>query len=213
MNSSGLPLSPLERLHGELPQLHAADIVLVRHKKNLTRSLLRKVTNSYWDHSTLIMFGKKPERGYNNNIIIEAIQYGISSSLRRGVEIHRLDKYLYDPEKYDIGIKRVTWLDDEMRDRVRAFMLMNVDSPYYPLYLSKFLLAALLPSYAKRVLRRQRYSCSGLVQKAFYEAADWETRSRLIFGNPSYTPIELQEITSPADIARSKQCTWVWNRH
>ncbi len=206
-------ISELEKINGCLPKLEIADIVLVHHKKGLTRWLLRKVTNSYWDHTALVIFARDKERGYANDIIIEAIQHGINSSLKRGVEVHRLDKYLNNPKKYDVGIKRTGWLDDEMKQRVRAFMLMNVDTPYYPLITSKFVLAWISKSYRKYLNRRQRYSCSGLVQKCFYEASDWKDRMDIIFRGPGYTPIEVQEITSPADIAKSDACDWVWNKH
>lgn len=205
-------ISELEKIHGIIPKMEVADIVLVHHKKGLARWLLRKVTKSYWDHTALIIFAKDKKRGYSNDIIIESIQHGMNSSFKRGVEVHRLDKYLNNPKKFDVGIKRITWLDDEMKHRVRAFMLMNVDTPYYPLFTTKFLLAWISKSYRKHLLRRQRYSCSGLVQKSFYEAAEWNDRSDVIFRGPGYTPIEIQEITSPADIAKSDACEWIWNK-
>ena len=206
-------VSELEKIHGPLPDLEIADIVLIHHKKGLTRWLLRKVTQSYWDHVALIIFPRDRSHGYANHIIIEAIQHGMNSSLKRGVEIHRLDKYLSNPKKYDIGIKRISWLDDEMKQRVRAFMLMNVDTPYYPLFTTKFILAWISKTYRQNLMRRQRYSCSGLVQKSFYEACDWKDRMDVIFRGPGYTPIEIQEITSPADIGHSDACEWVWNKH
>lgn len=205
-------LTPLEIVHGPLPELRIADIVLVRHKKIFTRGLLRHVTESYWDHVALVLFARNPAKGYASDIIIEAIQYGINSSYRRGVEIHRLDKYLNDPERYDVGIKRVAWLNEEMQNRVRAYMLMNVDSPYYPLNTSKFLLAMLSKSFRHYLNGRQRYSCSGLVQKAFYEAVDWVDRSNVMFKGAGYTPIELQETTSPGDIGKSTACDWIWHK-
>ncbi|MBU2566635.1 hypothetical protein KKG46_03690, partial [Patescibacteria group bacterium] len=77
----------------------------------------------------------------------------------------------------------------------------------------KFLFAWLSRGYKKYLLKRQRFSCSGLVQKSFYEAADWINRTDVIFRGTGYTPIEVQEITSPADIAKSDACDWVWNKH
>ena len=206
-------LSELEKKRGVIPDLEIADIVLIRHKKGLTRFLLRQVTKSYWDHTALVIFARDKKKGYANDIIIEAIQYGLNSSLKRGVEIHRLDKYLNDPKKYDVGIKRFEWLDEEMQNRVRAYMLMNVDTPYYPLSTFKFLFAWFFNKYKQYLLNRQRFSCSGLVQKSFYEAADWVNRTDVIFRGTGYTPIEAQELTSPADIAKSKACVWVWNKH
>ncbi|MFZ6015678.1 MAG: YiiX/YebB-like N1pC/P60 family cysteine hydrolase [Patescibacteria group bacterium] len=205
-------ISPLEKINGQIPELEIADIVFVRHKKGLTRWLLRKVTRSYWDHTALIIFPRDYSRGYANNIIIEAIQHGLNSSYKRGVEVHRLDKYLNDPKKYDVGIKRIPWLSEDMKQRVRAFMLMNVDTPYYPIFTSKFFLAWVSKTYRKYLNSRQRYSCSGLVQKSFYEASDWQDRTDVIFRGSGYTPIEIQEITSPADIANSDAGVWIWNK-
>ncbi len=206
-------LTELEKLNGPLPALDVADIILIRHKKGLMRRLLRKVTGSYWDHAGLIIFPRDFSKGYSNDILIEAIQNGLNSSLRRGVEIHRLDKYLDDPKKYDVGIKRISWLNESLKTRVRSYMLLNVDTPYYPLATTKFLLALFFQTYRKNLLRRQRYSCSGLVQKSFYEATDWKDRADIIFKGPGYTPIEIQETTSPADIAKSDACEWIWNKH
>ncbi len=203
---------PLEKINGPLPELKIGDIIMVRHKKGgPMRFFLRRITNSYWDHTALVIFAKNIEKGYAADIIIESIQYGLVASFRQGVQIHRLEKYLNNPNKYDIGIKRFGFLNEELRDRVRAFVLMNVDTPYYPLYMFKFLLAWLSKRYRKYLLNRQRFSCSGFLQKAFYEAVDWEDRSKVIFRNVGYTPMQLQEITNPSDIANSVSCTWLWN--
>lgn len=206
-------LTPLEHIHGKLPTLMVADIVLIRHKDNLTRALLRKITNSYWDHSALIVFTKNPALGYSHDIIEESIQFGLLNKVRRGVELHRLEKYLNDPEKYDVGIKRVPILDDDIRERVRSFMLMNVDAPYYRLPFLDFFFAWLSKGIRAYVLRRQRFSCSGLIQKAFYEASDWNNRYQLVFRKYGGTPIELQDLTTPGDFATSPNCEWIWNRH
>lgn len=187
-----------------IPILQEGDIVLLHTKKNFFRHLIRKVTNSYWDHSTMVIFPKDKKRGNFYNLIIEAVA-------PRGIEIHKLDKYLADPDTYEIGIKRIPNLNQETRDRVISFMLMNVDAPYYKLKFSKFLFASISKKYTEKLLGHQRYSCSGLVQKAFYEAANWDQRQDLIFREDFLSPIELQEITTPGDIARSKKAKWIFN--
>ena len=128
--------TPLEEVNGALPELKIADVVLIRHKHNLLRFFLRKVTNSYWDHSAMVVFARNPSKGYASNIIAEAVQHGSFETRRRGVEIHKLEEYLNYPDRFDIGIKRFTDIDDTLRDRVRSFMLMNVDAPYYRLPLA-----------------------------------------------------------------------------
>ncbi|MFA5062326.1 MAG: YiiX/YebB-like N1pC/P60 family cysteine hydrolase [Patescibacteria group bacterium] len=196
---------PLERVKGIIPPLKEADIVLVHVKKNFLRYLIRKVTKSYWDHVALVLFAKDVAKGQYYNQIIEAVA-------PRGIEVHKLDKYLKDPEKYEIGIKRVPDLDPETRKRILSFMLMNVDAPYYKLTLSRFLLAAISKKFSEDLLGRQRFSCSGFVQKAFYEAAGWDKREDMIFREDFLSPMELQDITTPADIAQSGKAVWIYNK-
>lgn len=208
-------LTPLEKQHGRLPALRVGDVVLIRHKKGngqLARWLLRRVTFSYWDHVAIVIFAKDALGGYATDMIAESKQDTWFHSIHRGVEIHRLEKYLLDPKKYDIGIKRFAWLTNEQAERVRAFVLMNIDTPYYPLNAFKMFIAMLSSKLRRWILARQRFSCSGLVQKAFYEAMDWDERSKVVFREHGYTPIQLQDITSPADVAKSEACDWVWNK-
>ena len=65
-------LTALEKIHGPLPQLQPADIVLVRIRGSLLRAMVRYVTDSYWDHSTMIIY-PQGEHGVQSNIIIENI--------------------------------------------------------------------------------------------------------------------------------------------
>lgn len=201
-----LKLTPLERKLGIIPDLKEADLVFIHTKKGWLRKLLRKVTASYWDHVVLVLFPQNKARGNYYNLIIEAVD-------PRGIEIHKLDKYLRDPDKYEIGIKRVPGLSLETRQRILSFMLMNVDAPYYKLSFSKFLFAAYSEDYSREFLGRQRYSCSGFVQKAFYEASTWQQRDKFIFREDFLSPMELQEITTPGDIAGSEKSEWIYNEH
>lgn len=199
-------LFPLEKLSGVLPELLPADIILIRHKKGWLRYLIRSVTKSYWDHVALVLFPRDAKRGRYYNQIIEAADPG-------GVEIHKLDKYLKNPELYDIGIKRLPHIDVEIRQRIVTFMLMNVDAPYYKLSFWRFLLASISKKFSEDLLGRQRFCCSGFVQRAFYEATEWDERDKVIFREEFLSPQELQDITSPADIGRSKKCAWIYNDH
>jgi hypothetical protein len=68
-------------------------------------------------------------------------------------------------------------------------------------------------TYTRKYLGRQRYSCSSFVQKAFYEAATWEQRYKFIFREDFLSPIELQGIITPGDIAFSDKSVWIYNKH
>ena len=198
--------SLLECKLGRLPELKGADLVFVRIKKSWLRKLLQKVTNSYWDHVALVLYPVNKEKGNYLNLIIEAVDPS-------GIEIHKLDKYLKDPEKYEIGIKRVPGLSSETRQRILSFMLMNIDAPYYKFGFFKLLFALISDEYSRKYLGRQRYSCSSFVQKAFYEASTWGQREKFIFREDFLSPIELQGIITPGDIASSDKSNWIYNKH
>lgn len=199
-------LFPLEKLRGNLPKLQEADIVLVHTHKSILRALIRKVTKSYWDHVALVLFPRNLKKGRYYNQIIEATE-------PNGIEIHKLDKYLRDPAKYDVGIKRIPRLDLLTRKRIAAFMLMNVDAPYYKLSLLRFVLAAISKKFSEKLLGRQRFCCSGFVQSSFYEATNWDKREQVIFRNEFRSPLELQDITTPGDIAKSTKAAWLYNKN
>lgn len=184
-------------------------------KKNFLRYLIRKVTKSYWDHVALVLFSKDVAKGQYYNQIIEAVA-------PRGIEVHKLDKYLKDPEKYEIGIKRVPDLDPETRKRILSFMLMNVDIPYDYLRLLGFLLKFVelkLKGGNKHVkdflINKDTFVCSSFIQKAFYNAVAKEQKQAVVFKDgidKRDLPLALEEVTA-ADIARSKNCEWIYNPH
>lgn len=196
-------LTEVEKIHGPLPDLEVADIVFIRHKKNWKRRLLRKVTNSYWDHTAMVLFDRDNDRGYPENLIIESY-YG-------GVRVHKIRRYMDNAKKYDIGIKRVPWLTDELKDRIRAFMLLNVDAPYYPYSFWKLLFSRISEPFSRYLLGRQRYSCSGFVQKSYYEGVDWLDRYKVVFTKEYISPLQFQDTISPGEIARSKKSNWIYN--
>ncbi|MBU0731806.1 hypothetical protein KKC88_02900 [Patescibacteria group bacterium] len=198
-------LSPLEKIRGPLPQLQEGDLVLVQKKGSLIKYLVRRVTGGYWDHAALVLLPKNPKKGYFHNIVIESVP--------GGVEVHKLSKYLENPKKFDIGIKRFPNLSEEMKTRVKASMLMNIDAPHQRLKVSKFGFALASKSYSGKMLSRQRFSTSGLIQKAFYEAASWEGREGIIFRDKFASPLELEDSTTPQDIAICTKCKWIYNKH
>ncbi len=212
-------LTPLEKIHGPLPTLKAGDIVMVHIKKSLLRKLIRAVTKSYWDHVIMIVYAAG-ENKLKHSIIIENIKpphsfiFFLLDYFLEGTEVHRLEKYLNNPKKYDVGVKRVPWLSEEHRHRVSSFLVTTIDTPYWRLSFLAFFVAWIWPQYRKWFLRKQRWSCSALVQRAYYEAMDnWEERLKVIFKEGDLSPIEIQDLISPAEIAKSSNSEWIYNKH
>lgn len=203
----------MELLHGKLPKLLASDIVFVRHKRGVFRAILRRITGSYWDHTALVLYPKNETKDRHFTVLVESIRPGIAALVgSRGVALHRLDKYLWDTRRYDVGVKRVPGLTKTERDRVRLFMLMNVDAPYWPWQYLQVTAAFFSKRIRRYVLSKQRFSCSSLIQKAFYDAMDWRKKPHVVFRKVVWSPIELMELTTPADIAHSDHAAWIYNK-
>lgn len=218
-NFSTENLTPLEKVRGPLPALKAADIVLIHINGSPLRSLIRAVTKSYWDHVTMVVY-PKGENKLEHSIIVENIKpphsfiFFLLDYFLEGTEVHRLNKYLNNPKKYDVGIKRVPWLTEEHRRRVSSFLITTIDTPYWRLSFLNFFLAWIWPRYRRWFLRKQRWSCSALVQRAYYESvANWQDRLKVVFKEGDLSPIEIQDIISPAEIANSAKAEWIFNKH
>lgn len=197
----------------ELPELKRGDIVLVRHKKGIFRYFLRKFFNSYWDHTAMILYPNEPDRNRSYAVIVESIRRGFFSLFpSRGVEIHHLKYYLNNPEKYDVGIRRVPDISRDQRILATHIMLMNVDAPYWPWKHYQIIIGAIFKSLREKLKKFQRFSCSGIIQKAYYDVLPWEEKDKVIFKEGDWSPIELQELVSPADIAKTKNLKWIYNR-
>lgn len=206
-------LTPIERSHGQLPKLLTSDIIFIRHKRNIFRGLLRRVLGSYWDHTAMVLYPKNVTKGRRFTVVVESMWPAFGSLFgARGVALHKLDKYLMDPGRYDIGIKRVTDLTHQERLRVRLFMLMNVDAPYWRWRYLDIFVAAFSTRFRAYVLSRQRFACSSLIQKAFYDAMDWQRKPDVVFKIGVWSPIELLELTTPADLATSEKSAWIYHQ-
>ena len=204
INSEQVQLSELEKKAGQLPKLKDVDIVLIHKRGNLLQYLIRKVTKGYWDQAALILIAKNQLKGYFHNIIIESVP--------GGVEIHKLEKYLTNPQKYDVAIKRCTHLTPNMVTRIKAYMLSNIDAPHKNLRVTKFGLALASKKYSGKVMSQERFSGSGLIQMAFYDSANRDKREGYIFKKKFFSPRELEDSTTPTDIAESKHCKWIYNK-
>jgi Permuted papain-like amidase enzyme, YaeF/YiiX, C92 family len=113
------------------PQLAPADVILIRHKGSVFRYFLRKFVDAEWDHTAIVVFPRNEDGTVEHTIIAEAINERLSRTERDTVTLHRLDKYLSRPDRYEIGVRRVPALSDEERSRVVYYMIANVDAPYW----------------------------------------------------------------------------------
>jgi hypothetical protein len=195
-----------------IPPLLPADIILVRHKKHFARRLLRRILGSYWDHAAMVIYPKDPARNLDHTVFMESIRIKSFAYWHpRGATMHLIHRYLNRPDLYDIGIKRVPHLTEVERRRVVTYMLMNVDAPYWPWETPMVPLAALFSVFRRGYLEKQRFGCSGMIQKSFYDSVPWERKRTVVFREGLWSPIELQELVSPADIARSPNAEWIYN--
>lgn len=194
-------------------KLEVADIILAREKKMISK-IITKGTESYWSH-VLIVYAIPEKRGVFKNTLV-------MSAEPNGIEIHKIEKFSKQLDyTYDLGVKRVPGLSDETKERVISFMSNNVDIPYdYTRLLSYFI------NYIKNLFKLKRnemplknflvhkdtFICSSFIQKAFYEAMPNNKKKLAIFGQNNDLKFFLEDIT-PADIARSKNCKWIYNPH
>lgn len=162
----------------------------------------------------MVLYPAEKRRGREYAVIAESIRIGIPGFFAsRGVAIHRLTKYLDHPDLYEVGIRRMKYLTDQERILATHIMLMNVDSPYWPWKTAQIAIAAYFPPLRKRLLHRQRFSCSGIIQKAFYDAVPWNQKRKVVFKTGVWSPIELTELANPADLAYGDVAEWIYNKH
>lgn len=197
--------------------------------------LIRKLTDSYWNHVGLIYVVRQQDAGYDNTFVIE--------SEARGIDIHNVSKYLKRPG-HDIGIKRLeaSWYAGRPEDKgselwfkrqVRGFALDEIDAIYDWRKLLRTGLGIVglgkaergrynvggRPHRLTRVLK-DGFICSGFVQYAYYQAAKQlgdEKKLDSVWFNPNLRTEpspkgdELVDIllgTTPEDLARTPKLTW-----
>lgn len=204
-------LSAFERRYGRFPVLQPGDIILIRHKKgHLRRKLMRILTDSYWDHAALLLYPKKTTVDNSDHVILELKDDLATKAHYFGSSIHKLSKYSMRPDAYDIGIKRVPNLTPEEREQVRSYGLAFIDEPYYPFFRWSFLTSIFSPQQRLALLRTHRFSCSALIQKAYFFALSPIKRENVIFRQSDKLAEQLLELVSPADIATSTVATWLY---
>jgi hypothetical protein len=174
--------------------LNRADIVLT-HGGGIASLAIRWFTHSYWNHAAIVFVledkAARAHEGYQKTFILEAES--------QGVDIHPIDKYLYN-EKQDMMILRFpsSSLPPDRRRvdflrRVRGFGVEEIDAKYsYPVILRiaqrlsgplgwffitpmyRFLSVATRLNHKKAI---NAFVCSGVVQHAYYRAAYGEEPS------------------------------------
>lgn len=195
-------------------QLKTADIILV-HGKNRIFKTIQERGNSYWNHLAVVLQAPQPALGIRGAFIIGAIDSGI--------EVHRLRKYSEEMDRFDIGVKRLPGLTDEMRQQILSYMLNKIDAPYdYTRlfgYIFEGVLMACLPKKLFKKVRRaiitsqpNSFVCSTFIQHAFFESVPRKMQAKTFAREHLRSLMEIEEIT-PADFARSENYEWVFNPH
>lgn len=196
------------------PHLQVADIILVRDRMLLSRAVC-SVTKSYWSHVVIVFAVPDPNTLFNNILVI--------SAENGGIEIHRIQRYIkqFDHfDHFDLGVKRVPGLSREIQEKVLSYVLNNVDIPYDYMRLFGFLLHFFISKFRKnsqkhllkRFINENAFICSSFIQKAFYAVVSKEKKDTVVFTENKSNKFFLEEVT-PADIARSKNCEWLYNPH
>jgi len=191
------------QFHKAAADLQTGDIILLHTRFRFLSWLIRKGTKSYWNHVAIVLTTFEDLPGYHSVLVAEAASDGI--------EIHRIYKFL-DNSSYDIGIKRVSGLTKSERDNLTGYILSHIDTPYDYRRLAG-LFFAFITGRLDRVMtwiNPKSFICSSFIQKAFYFSVSKHHQSRIIFAQPGDV-IKTLEFISPADIAGSGQCEWIFN--
>lgn len=195
-------------------KLQLADIILVRTKKSVIASVIRKVTGSYWDHVALVFMVPNKKLSFYNYLVIEAN--------RKGLEVHRIQEYTENFRKYDIGVKRILGMDDATKKKVLSFMLNQVDKPYDIPRILGFLLRSfdvnVLKDFSRLFVDKQDFICSTFIQEAFLKALPQGQQDKAMFveinnckHNKNSDKDDLLNYVSPADVANSDNAKWLYN--
>lgn len=197
------------------PNLRVADIVLIRYKSGIVPHYIRKADASYWNHAALVFDVPQSDSGRKDVLIIEA--------LPRGIEIHRLKRYVNDRRHFDVGIKRLPDLTDGERQRIRSFFLDAVDTEYDHTRLIGFVFRGALAKLfgiksidfiKRKIINPGNFTCTSFAQRAFYLALPPEKREGAYFRKDARMSFsDKMEMVTPGDVARSDTTEWLYNPH
>jgi hypothetical protein len=174
-------------------KLMRADVLVTHTKGSLLGWLIRRGTDSYWNHALMVYVVRDHKQGYDTTFIIE--------SGGAGIDIHNIEHYFKNPKKYDVAVKRwePDWLEkdtsgDKLRysRRIRGFALGEIDDRYdhrmileiaerilrQAILAGHFFVKGLTRGTRKKVVNVSKisknlninaYICSGFVQWAYYQ--------------------------------------------
>jgi hypothetical protein len=208
--------APYKTIQDVLPHLEIADIVLFSTRGNPISRLIKKKSHSYWSHVALVVDFPSMGAGSRDVLLVEAMD--------RGIEIHRLERYIRQPEKYRIGIKRVPGLTREERERIRGFFLDAVDTPYDFSRLFTFFLRSKIIRWlgrgalfflARKLIHPNQFICTTFAQRSFYLGVSEAKRERVLFreDDDAVNFLHQMEEITPGHIAQSSRCDWLYNPH
>ncbi len=198
-----------------IPAIQIGDIVFLQTKKALGSRFIRFATHSHWSHVGMVF--DIIEHGAGRTIlVIEAVE--------NGVEIHRLERYIQNPETYDFGFKRFPGLTEIERQKIRALFLNAVDVPYDWYRLISFFLVGAISKYfgidimkffRGSLIDKKKFLCTTFVQRSLYYGVDPSKRESTLFRpgdkEPSFE-YRLEKI-QPTEIAQSKNTLWLYHPH
>lgn len=203
-------------LEAAIAKLKVGDMIMMRYHHGFIYRSIREVTDSYWNHIALVFDVIEDAHGHRTVLVVEAGP--------NGIEIHRLQRYVNDPDEYAIGFKRMPLLDDASRQRFLGFFLDVLDTPYDYTRLVGFLFRETLlrlggtkaeDYVARRVVNAGNFICSSFAQRAYYLAVPEGLRDKTFFKNDaaSLDFLHRMEYITPGDIAKSKNTEWLYNPH
>jgi len=212
--------SKQQRLESVIKSLKIGDIVLVRSRLGMISRLIRFASASYWTHVALVFDVPQylTEGVGLDEVLIAETDVSVQMS------VHRLQNYLLQPDRFEIGIKRMPGLSDEERERFRGLFLGALDTPYDVLRVIVFFIQTLVTWFtginisfkaAQQLIKTRRLVCSTFAQRSYYLAVAPHKRHSVIFrGHENRLGLlEQMEFITPGDIARSRNTIWLYNPH
>ena len=212
--------SKQQHLEQVIQNLKIGDIILVRSRQGVISRLIRFASASYWTHVALVFdVPQYLNEGVGlDEVLIAETDVGVQMS------VHRLQSYLLQSDRYELGIKRMPGLSDEERERFRGLFLGALDTPYDVLRVFIFFIKTLVAwitginvsfKAAQQLIKTRQLVCTTFAQRSYYLAVAPHKRRRVIFrGHENKLGfLEQMESITPGDIARSRNTIWLHNPH